>query len=53
MLCLLIKKTIADNKLSSIIVMKVENIVTVDSFYNEIIGKVLKIGAFIFSGKLI
>ena len=46
MLCLLIK-TIAENKFSSIIVVKVENIATVDSFYNEIIGKVVKIGAFI------
>ena len=27
--------------------MKVENLVTVDSFYNAIIGKVVKIGAFI------
>ena len=48
MLCLLIKNySIAENKLSSIIVVKVENLVTVDSFYNAIIGKVVKIGAFI------
>ena len=43
----LVIKTIAENKFSSIIVAKVENIATVDSFYNEIIGKVVKIGAFI------